>query len=357
MSDSEEEVISEVEEEVEEVEEEVEEVVEEEEDAGGLAVPEQVYERKSSAELEAEIAKKVAQVGEVKTIEVDGSHLDEADQEILQQNHEYREELASEIQEMKIRSERRKVERAEEERAAAVARANEMARRKAEEQERKAAKVREAEERKAKREALLDPMRATKNNSGPNFVIQKSAGGPKAADGEEDGEGAGPQMSKEAMDAERQQVLSQRIVALDISGFSKDKLQAKAEELFRQVKNLVGQNYDLEKRFKERSLDMQELNERARSQNQTAGSKIKRVTDDEDTIGSRFSGAPPKIMMHSQHERRLDVRSYTEKHDVFKKPLWVPSLPPRIEPAKKIVFDEDTGLPSYVEMQGGEVAA
>jgi len=358
MSDSEEEVYSE-----EEVEEEVEEEEEEEEaddpsdpEPDSLAPPDEVYVRKSSKELDAALAKKLSEIGDVKTLEVDGSNLTEHDQELLAQNHSYRQDLAEEIKEMKIKSERRKLERAEEEAQQAVARENELRKRKAEEAERKKVKEAEAEERRKKREEHMN-QGSLGMGGGKNFVIQKREAGQEHA--EMNGHStpkAGTGMSKEQAEAEKKSVLEQRIQTLDLEGLSGDKLKSKAESLFQQIKVLVGQNYDFEKRYKERTLDMQELNERARSQNQsgTGSGKLKRakLADGEvDVIAEKFTTAPPKIQMHSEHERRLDTRTYSEKHQVYFKPNKVPSLPPRIEATKKIIFDEDTGIPAYSDME------
>jgi len=358
MSDSEEEVYSEeeVEEEVEEEEEEVVEDEPAEEEPETLAVPDEVYTRKSSKELDALMAKKLSEIGDVSTIEVDGSNLTEGDQELLHHNLSYRQELAEEIKEMKIKSERRKLERAEEEAAAAVARENELRKRKSEIEERNKLKEAEAAERRKKREEHMNQGALAVGGGAPNFVIQKREAG--VLNAEMNGEAKpkqGGQLSKEAADAEKKSVLDQRIVPLELDGLSGDKLKAKAESLFQQVKVLVGQNYDFEKRYKERTTDMQELSERARSSKQTGASKLKRakVAEGEvDPIADKFASAPAKIQMHSEHERRLDVRTYQEKYGVYHKPNMIPSLPPRIEAKKKIIFDEDTGVPAYLDMEG-----
>ena len=60
-----------------------------------------------------------------------------------------------------------------------------------------------------------------------------------------------------------------------------------------------------------------------------------------------------KIEMYSKYERQKDKRMYSERHVVFHGPTWL-FAPERIKPDKTIEWDENTGLPSYVDMPGGE---
>merc|ERR1719191_2354665 len=130
------------------------------------------------------------------------------------------------------------------------------------------------------------------NQKGPNFVISKddvaASGG-----GEEEGEGEGEgKMSREQLELEKQQILKQRIVPLDIDGFDDTKLKAKAESLHKQLLMLEGERYDLEKRFRAQQQDMLEMAEKARAQNQSGrGGGVKRVAVTEEAdIGETSKG-------------------------------------------------------------------
>merc|ERR1712004_37446 len=97
------------------------------------------------------------------------------------------------------------------------------------------------------------------------------------------------------------------------------------------------------------SSTMLEMAERARQINKVGKTGLKRVVlkdDERDSIQERFSGAPAKIVLLSPFERQPDKRTYKEKHTKFIGPTYC--FPPkRIEPVREIIWDENTGLPSY----------
>merc|ERR1719251_795411 len=195
-----------------------------------------------------------------------------------------------------------------------------------------------------------------------NFVIIKKSANELVggAGDEEKEEGDGNKMSKEQMEQERKAILTQRIQPLEIDGFDEAKLKSKAENLHREILRLEGEKYDLEKRFREQQHDMLEMAERARQINKVGKTGLKRVVlkdDERDTIQERFSGAPAKIELFSTFERQPDKRSYSEKHTVFTGPTYMfPAA--RIAPKREIVWDENTGLPSYKpEEEGAEESA
>lgn len=292
---------------------------------------------------------------------IDSAGLDEASQELLATNAAEREGMADEIAELKARSVQRKKERVEEERAAAQKREEEEQGRREEEEERKAKKNEEEDARKAKRNEQMAEFAKAANQKGPNFVISKKAkevsGGPKGDD-EEEGEGEG-KMSREQLELEKQQILKQRIVALDIDGFDETKLKAKAESLHKQLLMLEGERYDLEKRFRAQQQDMLEMAEKARAQNQSGkagGLKRAKATEENpDRIQEKYSGAPARIEMYSKFERQQDKRVYSEKKVVFKGASYA-FAPDKIPAARSIVWNEE-GLPSYVPLGGAAPVA
>jgi len=286
---------------------------------------------------------------------IDASGLDEESQALLEANAAEREVMADEIAELRARSIQRKKEREEEEREAARKREEEEERRREEEEERKAKKMEEEEARRAKRNEQMAEFAKAANQKGPNFVISKKAKDEVAASGggEEEGEGEGEgKMSREQLELEKQQILKQRIVPLEIDGFDDTKLKAKAESLHKQLLMLEGERYDLEKRFRAQQQDMLEMAEKARAQNQSGrGGGVKRVAvteENPDRIQEKYSGAPARIEMYSKFERQQDKRVYAEKKTVFKGPSY--AFPAeRIAAARSIVWNEE-GLPSYVPL-------
>jgi len=293
---------------------------------------------------------------------IDASGLDEESQALLEANAAERDVMADEIAELRERSLQRKKERQEEEREAARKREEDEERRREEEEERKAKKLEEEEARKDKRNAQMAEFAKAANQKGPNFVISKKAGAgaKKEGDDEEEGEGEG-KMSREQLELEKQQILKQRIVALEIDGFDETKLKAKAESLHKQLLMLEGERYDLEKRFRAQQQDMLEMAEKARAQNQSGkkGSGLKRaqVSDDNpDRIQEKYSGAPSKIVMFSKFERQHDSRPYGQRTKLFTGPNYVMPVKP-IQPVKSIIWNPDTGMPSYVDKDGKPVTS
>lgn len=283
---------------------------------------------------------------------IDASGLDEESQALLEANAAERDIMADEIAELRARSIQRKKEREEEEREAARKREEEEERRREEEEERKAKKMEEEEARRAKRNEQMAEFAKAANQKGPNFVISKKAvAASGGGDEEEGGEGEG-KMSREQLELEKQQILKQRIVPLDIDGFDDTKLKAKAESLHKQLLMLEGERYDLEKRFRAQQQDMLEMAEKARAQNQSGkagGLKRAKATEENpDRIQEKYSGAPARIEMYSKFERQQDKRVYAEKKTVFKGPSY--AFPAeRIAAGRSIVWNEE-GLPSYVPL-------
>jgi len=295
--------------------------------------------------------------------DIDASGLDEESQALLETNAAERDVMAEEIAELRARSLQRKKERLEEEKAAEKKRVEDEQARKAEEEERKSKKNEEEDARKAKRNEQMAEFAKAANQKGPNFVISKKAkdeevGAPKGDDDEEEGEGEG-KMSREQLELEKQQILKQRIVPLEIEGFDDTKLKAKAESLHKQLLMLEGERYDLEKRFRAQQQDMLEMAEKARAQNQsgTKGGAVKRTmatAENPDRIQEKYSGAPARIEMYSKFERQQDKRIYAEKKVVFKGASYA-FQSEKIKPERSISWNEE-GLPSYKTLGGSAPA-
>ncbi|CAH1786210.1 unnamed protein product [Owenia fusiformis] len=280
----------------------------------------------------------------------------EREQEELKEYEEMRraEKQAEEeeIRKLKEKKERRKIERAEEEKKQAEQRAVEEARRKAEEEERKRKKEEELRIKQESRAAAMKEADRLRNPPKPNFIISKKGGSVgNVVKAKED-----MTKSKEQLEEEKKAILTQRIHALNIDGFSSDQLTEKAKDLYNQIYKLESEKYDLEERFKRQQYDMMELAERARQMNK--GGRDRRSGggyDDDvvDEIASKIPGAPPKVVMFSKYERQKDKRSYDQRKDKFKGPTWAP-VTERITPTGPVpVFN----APSDDEEEEEEPAA
>ena len=277
--------------------------------------------------------------------------LDEADQELLEQNEIERGQLEEEIDQLKERSERRKKEREQEDKRLAAERAAEDARRKGEEEERKRKKEEEEQKRLHARQQKAAEREKWKQPPKANFVISKREQGGEE-EGEAEAEGAGKK-SKEQLEAEKRAILAQRIKPLEIDGFDSGRLVDKIKELHSLIHRLEGEKYDLEHRYKVTQVQLTELADRARQA--TKAGDVKRIhagTDDAvDRIQTRFAGAPSKVEMYSKYERQKDKRTYVERHVLYTGPQY--ALPTERIPATRIVNWNDEGLPIYAGGEGG----
>ncbi|CAG2211092.1 TNNT3 [Mytilus edulis] len=188
-------------------------------------------------------------------------------QEIAEFEEQRKEEKAKEeeeLQQLRERREQRKVERAEEEERLTKLRVEEDIRRRPI-SERQARKLEEEQKRKEERERRRkeqeDRLKLCRR---PNFVITKKADG-----GEEEAEQKAEdlQKSKEQLEEEKRAILAQRIQELKLDGLKSDGLIQKAKDLHEKLHKLMGEQYDLEDKFKRQQYDMIELTERARSMN------------------------------------------------------------------------------------------
>lgn len=64
------------------------------------------------------------------------------------------------------------------------------------------------------------------------------------------------QKSKEQLEQEKRAILAQRIQELNIDGLKSDGLIQKAKDLHEKLHNLMGEQYDLEQKFKRQQYDV-----------------------------------------------------------------------------------------------------
>ncbi|VDI75365.1 troponin T, fast skeletal muscle [Mytilus galloprovincialis] len=254
-------------------------------------------------------------------------------QEIAEFEEQRKEEKAKEeeeLQQLRERREQRKVERAEEEERLTKLRVEEDIRRRQEERERQARKLEEEQKRKEERERRRkeqeDRLKLCRR---PNFVITKKADG-----GEEEAEQKAEdlQKSKEQLEEEKRAILAQRIQELKLDGLKSDGLIQKAKDLHEKLHKLMGEQYDLEDKFKRQQYDMIELTERARSMNKGRGNRSTmgvKIDESFDRLADKFINAPPKIQICSKYERHTDNRSYGDRMQLFEE-FSKPKPPPEI---------------------------
>lgn len=275
--------------------------------------------------------------------------LDDTDVELLDQNKLEREQILLEINELRERNERRKKEREEDERRLAAERAAEEARRKAEEEERKRKKEEDEVRRKNERALKLAEFEKWKNPPKANFVISKKIGAALGSEPEAEQDDQKNRKSKEQLESEKRAILAQRIKPLEVSGLDASKLGEKAKELHSLIARLEGEKYDLEKRYKTMQVQLMELADRARQQNQVGKEGgLKRIHGSEDSVDpiqTRFAGAPAKIEMYSKYERQKDKRTYVDRKVLYTGPQFT-SPSERIKPNKSITWNEE-GIPTY----------
>jgi len=302
-----------------------------------------------SQPTEAELALKKRREAQRQT----SSHgLDEAARELLETNEKDRERMEDEINELRKRNAKRKVEREQLEKRLAAQRAAEEDRRRTVEEEKKKKKEEEEQKRRQARAQKQAEFEKEGTTGKRNFVISASKKDDEEADEAEEEVGV-VKKSKEQLEAEKKAILKQRIQPLgEVSGLEKGALADKAKELHKAITKLEGEKYDLEKRYKVQQVDMMELAERARQANKVGKGGLKRVQQSEeiDKIQATFAGAPAKIEMYSKYERQKDKRSYAERHKVHSGPQFLRAAS-RIEPSKIVKWGDD-GLPRYEEVEG-----
>ncbi|ERL90050.1 hypothetical protein D910_07407 [Dendroctonus ponderosae] len=211
---------------------------------------------------------------------------------------------------LKEKQAKRKIARADEEKATAERKKQEEERRVKEIEEKK---IKDAEDKKQrlidaekKRQAMMAALKEQHKNKTTNFVIRKKALAASLTDAEME-----RTKTKEQLEEEKKIALSIRIKPLALDGLAIDKLKEKATELWDIIVKLETEKYDLEERMKRQEYDLKELKERQRQQLRHRA--LKKGLDPEALTGPH----PPKIQLASKYERRVDIRSFDERQRLF----------------------------------------
>jgi len=246
----------------------------------------------------------------IKRQEQKRSELDEQLREYIAEWRLVRTKEAQELKRLKEKQAKRKVARADEEKAAAERKKAEEERRVKEIEEKK---IRDAEEKKQrlieaekKRQAMMAALKEQHKNKTLSFVVRKKALAASLTDAELE-----RTKTKEQLEEEKKISLSIRIKPLKLDGVSIDKLKEAADSLWESIVKLETEKYDLEEREKRQEYDLKELKERQRQQLRHRA--LKKGLDPEALTGPH----PPKIMLASKYERRVDTRSFDDKQKLF----------------------------------------
>ncbi|XP_050411346.1 troponin T isoform X2 [Patella vulgata] len=247
-----------------------------------------------------------------------------------------REKELEELEALRIKREERKAERIKEEAKQKELREIEDKRQRAEQEERKRKKLEEEqkkkEEREKKRKEAEARMAIAKGQR--NFVITKREG--EGVDLENLHQEEPMQKTREEIEEEKRNVLATRIQPLNIENANQQVLTEKAKALHAKLRQLEGDKYDLEQRYKRQQYDLIELAERSRQMNK-GKSKRSAVQVDEsfDRLSDKYTSAPPKILLCSKYERLTDRRTFGERATLFEELCKEPPPPEikRVRPA------------------------
>ncbi|XP_060527341.1 troponin T-like [Cylas formicarius] len=246
----------------------------------------------------------------IKRQEQKRSELDEQLREYIAEWRLIRVQEAQELKKLKEKQAKRKVARANEEKATAEKKKQEEEKRIKEIEE---MKIKEAEAKKQrlidaekKRQAMMQALKEQHKSKAPNFIIKRKALAAALSDAELE-----RTKTKEQLEEEKKIALTVRMKPLKLDGLSVDKLKEKANELWEWIVRLETEKYDLEEREKRQEYDLKELKERQRQQLRHRA--LKKGLDPEALTGPH----PPKIQLASKYERRVDTRSFDEKQQLF----------------------------------------
>lgn len=135
------------------------------------------------------------------------------------------------------------------------------------------------------------------------------------------------QKSPEQLEAEKREILGERIVKLSLDGRNKDDLAAMAQKFFDILYNLHAQIYDLQEKYDRQKYDMMELAERARQiekgKAKTRKSNIVHTGLGGSVFGKiseNFPQAPGKISLFSRYERVTDRRTFKDRRELWAAP-------------------------------------
>uniref|UniRef100_A0A0M3IDL2 Troponin T n=1 Tax=Ascaris lumbricoides TaxID=6252 RepID=A0A0M3IDL2_ASCLU len=252
-----------------------------------------------------------------------------------------REKVDEELRLLKEKQQRRRQEREAEEREFAERRRQEEEKRRQEEEERKArveAEKRKKEEERSRRQQMMaGSFVAVAAATTKNYTISKHE------QAEKFGNLAGAQKVSEVDIAAREEAKRTYLASVsrpvDAANLLPNDLKDQIKRLYTRICKLEADKYDLEKRHERQEYDvggldlnsndydrpvkLKELHERER---QAARHKaLKKGLDPEEAAASPH---PPKINVLSKFDRQIDRRSYSDRRDLYEKPVI--QKPPKI---------------------------
>ncbi|MFH4973417.1 hypothetical protein AB6A40_000126 [Gnathostoma spinigerum] len=237
-----------------------------------------------------------------------------------------REKDEEELRALKEKQARRRQEREEEERKMFEQRRQVEDLRHQEEEERKtkleAEKRRKEAERRKRQQMMAGAFAGTAPSEGPNFQLPS-----KSELAQKYGNIVQPKpesaLSKEQSVEAKRAFMAAISRFPDVSEMLPNDLKGRIKTLHTRICKLEAEKYDLEKRHERQEYDLKELNERERQV--ARNNALKKGLDPEEAASSRH---PPKVTVSSKFDRQTDRRSYTDKRDLFAKPLV--KKPPKI---------------------------
>lgn len=146
------------------------------------------------------------------------------------------------------------------------------------------------------------------------------------------------QKSPEQLQAEKREIIAQRLVGLELDGQNKEDLIAQAHKFYECLVSVHSQIYDLTEKHDRQRYDMMELAERAR-QIEKGKAKTRRVNIVHTGLGGsvfpwiqdQCAQAPQKISLFSRYERVTDRRTFKDRRDLWQvvpdKKKFVPEKP------------------------------
>jgi hypothetical protein len=238
-----------------------------------------------------------------------------------------------EIEALRAKAEERKRRQEEEAKKQEEEKARIEREKKAKEEEEKKRKEELAQKRKQQE---IEKLQAEAKKIEQDMVVLGEAGGSKLSNvlkAKED-----MQKSPEQLEREKREIISSRLISLDLNGKTKDDLVAEAERFYQVLINLHSQIYDLNEKHERQKYDMMELAERAR-QIEKGKAKTRKSNIVHTGLGGsvfssindKFPQAPQKISLFSRYERVTDRRTFKDRREVWEadkpKKEFVPERP------------------------------
>lgn len=226
-----------------------------------------------------------------------------------------------EIEILRAKAEERRLRQEEEHRKQEEERARLESERRAREEEEK---KRREEAAQKKKQLELEKLEAEKQKIKTDMVSLET-GGSKLSNvlkAKED-----MQKSPEQLEREKREIISSRLVELDLDGSSKSDLVSQAAKFHEILRNLHSQIYDLTEKHERQRYDMMELAERAR-QIEKGKSKTRKSNIVHTGLGGsvfpwiqeQCAQAPQKLSLFSRYERVTDRRTYKDRRDLWAAP-------------------------------------